>query len=75
MISSVARPGPTRRVRRWVPPAPGSSPSRTSGSPSSGTFGAGEEAEVAGERKLEPAAERVAVDRGDGRLGQLGERA
>ena len=44
------------------------------GQPEQCAFGAGEEAEVAGERKLEPASERVAVDRGDGRLGQLGER-
>src|SRR3954466_3572991 len=33
MISSVARPGPTSAVSRWVPPAPGSRPRRTSGRP------------------------------------------
>ena len=32
--SSIARAGPISRVRRWVPPLPGSSPSVTSGVPS-----------------------------------------
>ena len=60
---------PATRGRRWVPPAPGSRPSLTSGTPS---FADGHrDAIMAAERDLEPAAERGAVDRGDHRLGAI----
>ena len=64
MISQAARPGPTSRGSRCVPPPPGSRPRRTSGKPT--TVGMGDP-DVAGKRELEPAAEAVAVDRRDDR--------
>ena len=57
---------PTTRGRRWVPPAPGKSPSFTSGSPKRPRDG---DPVVAGQRDLEPAAEGGAVDRGHHGLG------
>ena len=61
IIRSRARLLPIRRGSRCVPPLPGSSPRVASGVPSRYSPSAGE-AEVAGERDLEPPAERVAVD-------------
>ncbi len=54
---------PTTRASRCVPPAPGMMPSRTSVQPDLGAVGG--DAQVAGERQLQPAAERGAVDRRD----------
>ena len=70
------RAGPISRGRRWVPPPPGISPRRTSGSAKLAS-GVGDP-DVAGERHLEPAAQTVTVDRRDDGnrqlLDQLGER-
>ena len=60
---STATAGGTRRGSRTVPPAPGTMPSVTSGSPTEAE-GSGD-AEAAAERDLEAAAEGGAVDRGD----------
>ena len=62
----------TSRGSRCVPPAPGMMPSSTSGCPSFAS--ARRDAVVAGHRQLEAAAERVAVNRGDERLGRVLER-
>ena len=59
---------PHRRGSRCVPPAPGMMPSSTSGWPTFASLR--RDAEVAGLRDLEAAAERVAVNRGDERLGR-----
>ena len=56
---------PTRRTSSWVPPPPGITPTVTSGSPS--TAVSSHDDQVAGQRELEPAAEREAVHRRDGR--------
>ena len=76
MTSQRARPGEISRGARCVPPPPGSRPRFTSGKPSCASRV--RDAEVAGERDLEPAAEAVAVDRGDDRhrclLDQVGDR-
>ena len=53
------------RGRRWVPPAPGSRPSLTSGRPTGRPVAT---RIVAGKRDFETAAERGAVDRGNDRL-------
>ena len=65
-FSSSARPTPTIRGSRCVPPPPGMSPSLISGCPSCGVVG--RDPDVAAHRQLEPAAEAEAVDRGDERL-------
>ena len=65
-ISSLARGHATDRASRCVPPAPGMMPRRTSVQPQLGALG--RDAEVAGQRQLQPAAERGAVDRRDHRL-------
>ena len=66
---SSALPTPATRGSRCVPPAPGSSPSLTSGVPSFADWIG--DAIMAAERDLEPAAERGAVDRRDDRLGAI----
>ena len=60
VIASSAAAGPARRVKRCVPPAPGISPSFTSGSPTLRV--APREPPVTGERQLEAAAECHALD-------------
>ena len=61
---------PSMRTVRTTPPAPGSSPSWTSGKPSS-TFGSSTTMRWwRGEADLQAAAERGAVDRGDDRLAE-----
>ena len=72
-IRSRPRPMPTMRGRRWVPPSISGTPQRRSGKPSLARLGA--DPQVAPERQLEAAGERVARDRGDRRLrrGQAGE--
>ncbi len=72
-IMSSARPSPTMRGRRWVPPSISGTPQRRSGKPR-------RESSVAIRRShhsasSRPAGEREAGDRGDGRLGgrQAGE--
>ena len=59
-----ARLTPMRRGSRCVPPAPGNAPTRLSVSPS--VMPDRRKAEVAAERELEPAAERQAVQHGNG---------
>ena len=61
---------PSMRVTRTTPPAPGSRPSCTSGKPSSDLRVVDDDPVVAGERDLQAAAERGAVDRGDDRLAE-----
>ena len=65
--SSSARDGPISRVSRWVPPLPGSSPSVTSGS-AEPVAARRWQPDVAGQRDLEPAAQRVPGDVGDEQL-------
>ena len=72
-ISSLARASPTTRGSRCVPPAPGMTASRTSGRPSRARSRG--DPQVAAQRELQPAAERVALDRRDRRHRQLGEPA
>ena len=67
IMSSAART-PISRGSRWHPPAPGMSPSCTSGRPSCGLGMIGGDPVVAGQRQLEPTAEAGAVDGGDDRL-------
>ena len=69
---SLARAGPTSRGSRWVPPAPGMTPSRISGWPSLALSRA--DPEVGAQRQLAAAAERVAGDRRDHRLRDPGDR-
>ena len=64
-IMSLARAAPTSRGSRCVPPPPGMMPSRISGWPNRARCR--RDAEVAGERQLAAAAQRVAADRGDRR--------
>ena len=71
-MRSLALLGPTRRVSRCVPPAPGMTPSRISGCPRLRVVP--RDPEVRAERQLAAAAERVAGDRGDDRLGDPGHR-
>ena len=73
ITSSRAQPGPTRRSSRLVPPKPGISARFTSGWPSCASPRRVDP--VAGERELEPAAEREAVHRRDHRHRQRLERA
>ena len=59
-MSRSARAGPTRRVRRWVPPAPGEEAEPDLREPD--LTASRHQPDVAGQRELRPAAERVAVD-------------
>ena len=61
---------PTSRTVRTVPPKPGWMPSCTSGQPERQPLIAHGDAVAARQCQLQPAAEREAVDRGDGRAGQ-----
>ena len=61
---------PSMRTVRVTPPPPGSRPSVTSGKPSWTLGSSTIDAVVRGERDLEPAAERGAVDRGDDGLAE-----
>ena len=70
-ISSLARAGPTTRGRRCVPPAPGRHREAHLGQPEPGALRG--DPEVAAQRELQPAAERVALDRGDRRHRQRGQ--
>ena len=72
-IISLARDDPTRRGSRCVPPATGDDAEQHLGQPEPRVLGA--HPEVAGQRQLEPAAESEAVDRGDRRPGDGGQRA
>src|SRR5712691_8571002 len=65
--SCMASCGGTIRGTRWVPPAPGNSPTLTSGN-ETGFRILGGDAVVARQRQFERAAEREAVDRGSPRL-------
>ena len=69
---SVRSRGPCRpaRASRCVPPVPGSTPSVTSGRPILPPSLPGD-AQVGGQRDLEPAADAVAVERGDHQLRRL----
>ena len=71
-INSIARALPTSRASRCVPPVPGSTPSATSGNRSCRR--PSRDADVRRHRHFEPAADRVAVQRGDDQLGRLLER-
>ncbi len=66
-MSSLARLGPISRLSRWVPPGAGDDPEQHLGLPELGVLGG--EPDVGRQRQLAPAAERVAGDRGDDRLG------
>ena len=66
MTTSFARPSPTRRASRCVPPEPGIIPRPTSGRPSCDVVGG--DPKVARERELEPDAEAVAAMLRDHRL-------
>ena len=72
-ISSRARPRPTTRGSRWVPPSISGTPQRRSKQPK--VEPGGGDPQVAPERQLEAAGDAPAVDRGDRRLrrGQPGE--
>ena len=72
-IISSAFAAPTTRGSRWVPPAPGSTPSFTSGNPSCASWG--RHPVVAGQRHLQAAAQRRAVNgRYHGLAGKLSSR-
>ena len=60
-------PGPTRRARRWVPPKPGDAQARLGLSEHGGV---GADADIAAHAQLTAAAQREAVDCGDGGDGQ-----
>ena len=66
-IMSSARPRPTMRGSRWVPPSISGTPKRRSVKPS-GVLGG--DAQVAPQRQLEAAGQAPARDRGDRRLGR-----
>ena len=68
-ISRLASAGPHSRVRRCVPPAPGISPSRASGSPSLASLAAIRRSQASASSK--PAAHRRAADLGQRDLRQL----
>ena len=61
---------PNIRTVRVTPPPPGSRPSVTSGRPILAALDVGGDAVVTGQRDLQAAAERGAVDGGDDRLAQ-----
>ena len=65
-ISSSARPMPTTRGSRWVPPSISGTPQRRSKRPKVESRGG--DPQVAPERQLDAAGEAPAVDRGDRRL-------
>ena len=69
---SLALAGPISRGSRWVPPAPGMTPSRISGWPTRAPSPG--DPEVGAQRKLKAAAERVPGDRRHHRLGDLRDR-
>ena len=66
---------PNMRTVRVTPPPPGSSPSVHLGEAQLAALGVGGDAVVAGQRDLQAAAERGAVDRGDDRLAERLQRA
>ena len=66
---------PSIRTVRVTPPPPGSRPSVTSGKPTDAPGHVGDDPVVAGQRDLQAAAERGAVDRGDDRLAERLQRA
>ena len=68
-MSCRARPFPTSRGRRWVPPPPGTSPSVTSGWPNFAFVH--RDPDGASHRRLAAAAERKAIDRRDHRLAEV----
>ena len=68
-MSCRARPLPTSRGRRCVPPPPGMSPSLTSGWPNFACVH--RDPDGARHRRLAAAAERKAVDRRDHRLAEI----
>ena len=68
-IRSLALLGPTSRESRWVPPMPGITPSSDLGLAERGVVGG--EADVGAQGELAAAAQRVARDRGDDRLGDV----
>ena len=70
-ISSLARAGPTMRGSRCVPPAPGVTARRTSGSPSFARVRG--DPQVTAQGELQAAAQGVALDGRDGRHRQLGQ--
>ena len=70
---SIARLSPNSLGRRCVPPQPGSSPSPHLGL--THLRARRGDPQVAGEGDLKPAAEGVAVDRGDQRFGDVQSRA
>ena len=61
---------PSIRTVRVTPPAPGSSPSWTSGKPSWTLGSSTDDPVMAGQADLQAAAERGAVDRGHDRLAE-----
>ncbi len=72
-IRSAARDQPSRRASSCVPPPAGITPTLTSGSPTTAVVVRDDQ--VAGQRQLEPAAQREAVHRRDGRDRQVQHRA
>ena len=72
-ISSLARASPTTRGSRWRAAAPGDDREAHLRQPEPGALR--RDPQVAAQRELQPAAERVALDRGDRRHRQVGQRA
>ena len=70
-MRSLARAGPTRRARRWVPTAAGDDAEEDLGLTELRLLAG--DAEVAGEGQLAPAAEREAGDRRDRGAGDVGD--
>ena len=66
---------PSIRTVRVTPPPPGSRPRVTSGRPTTSALDVRGDAAVTGQRDLQAAAERGAVDGGDDRLAERLERA
>ena len=67
-IRSIARLAPIRRGRRTVPPSISGTPQRRQNTPKHRVLLG--DAQIAPQRQLQPAGDRVAGDRGDHRLGQ-----
>ena len=67
-IRSSAGPWPMRRGRRTVPPSTSGTPQRRQNTPNTASLG--RDPQVAPQRELEPARDRVALDGGDHRLGE-----